>query len=108
MNPRRKRHLLVAVNVVLAAGLVACASVLAFAPLRRADSASPADGPAQAAEDDRRPAAHPREWYAVICQHDLRRPLYDPAPVVVTKKPAPKPKLTIHLRGTVIEPGTEL
>jgi type II secretory pathway component PulC len=47
----------------------------------------------------------PLDHYAVIWQRPLRRPLYDPKPVVEIKAKAPEPMLAIRLRGTVIEEG---
>ena len=43
--------------------------------------------------------------YAVVYQRALRKPLYDPKPIVVRKAPPPKPKLGVELVGTVVEPG---
>ena len=48
-------------------------------------------------------ALPPLDHYAVIWQRELRAPLFDPPPQVVAA--APKPRLTVRLLGTVVEPG---
>lgn len=47
----------------------------------------------------------PLQSYAGIYKRDLRKPLYDPKPKAVIKVAPVKPKLTIQLLGTVVEPG---
>ena len=48
----------------------------------------------------------PLSSFAVIYERPLRKPLYDPAPVVeAAPPPKPKPKPTFTLIGTVVEPG---
>lgn len=45
--------------------------------------------------------------YAVIYQTDLRKPLFDPTPVVAAPAaPPPKPRLEAVLTGTAVDPGS--
>lgn len=41
-----------------------------------------------------------------IWDRDLTKPLFDPKPIVVNTPPPPKPKLTVRLTGTALEPGS--
>lgn len=108
MNLRQRRRLLILVNAALAAAAVACAFSLALAPLEIPDPSSSSDKPMGAAANDSNAPLRPLAWYAVIHGRDLRKPLYDPKPIVIVKpppKPKPKPKLTVRLMGTAVEPG---
>jgi hypothetical protein len=43
--------------------------------------------------------------YTTTLERHLRRPLYDPEPIVQETPPPPKPVLQARLLGTVLEPG---
>lgn len=105
MSTRDRRRLLWAVNVALAVALVASVLALAVVPL---DVGAVEPRPGQQHENDdpmHRPKTGPLSEYAVIYQRDLRKPLFDPKPVVAVKTQPPKPKLTVSLVGTALEPG---
>ncbi len=104
MNLRQRRRLLLAANVALAAGIVACAAAAVLVPLEGADAgaqgtvgrvAAPSTQPAR--------QARPLAEYAVIWRTNLSGPLFDAPP------PPPKPpepvRLPITLAGTATEEG---
>ncbi len=108
MTHRSRKRLLVGIHVALAAGFAAtfAAALQPTKPsqdLALGHAGGELDGSGTATEAvDMEPASA----YAVIYQHDVRRPLYDPPPVKVAKPKPRQPKLTIQLTGTVIEPGS--
>ncbi len=97
----RKRILLAANAVLIAATAAACS--LALAPIEAPE--------VRAAPDRRMPAAlHADqkqllapEAYAVIYQTDLRRPLFDPPPAIVAATQKAPVQMPIHLVGTILD-----
>lgn len=106
MTLRTRKRVLLAVNVLLAAGLVCTAWAMAFgAPLAQVDDPPAAEGAGQHphAAKPNSSALGPLEQYAAIYQRDLRQVLFDPP--AIAARPAPKPKMPITLEGTAVEPG---
>ena len=105
MTHRRRKHLLVAANVALVATIGTCLWVAAFCPPDLAGAGASTDDPTSGsaalgeAEDDT------LAGYAVIYGRPLRKPLFDPKPVMIAKPKAPEPKFTAVLTGTIVEPG---
>ncbi len=102
MTRRRRKHLLLAVNAVLAAAIVA-ACVAAVAPLRAERDADGAGAGRSGNPGGDARLVGPREAYAVISKRDIRKPLYDARPAAAPK--APEPKFAARLLGTVTDPG---
>ena len=103
MNAYRVKTVLWLASIALAALVVLAAVRLALWPVRigatNPQAAPSRDVEASGAGNE----AHPLEHYAVTWQRDLRRPLYDPPPIVAPKRA--RPELKIRLTGTVVEPG---
>lgn len=101
MTPRTQLGFLWAVCGLLALAAAGSAAAFFAWPL---ETCGPADAEVPAEDAPGRPAAgRPAlSSYSVMWERDLQRPLFDPAPVVATPSPPPKPPL--KLVGTVIEP----
>ncbi len=104
MTLRIQKRLLWTLSAVLVLAVAATGGALFLRPVERFDAAAktdPASGGGLQPDDPNENL--PLSAYAVIYEADLQRPLYDPGPVAA--KPAPPPKPTITLVGTVIEEG---
>jgi len=104
---RKRRRILITVNFLLSAALVAVGCGFVFVPIdERAEAQTSGRKTAEISQIVDR-TAEPLRTYSGIYRRELRKPLFDPKPTVVTKVKAapPKPKLTVILTGTVIEPG---
>jgi len=106
---RRRKRVLIALNVLLVVWLTAIGLALVLTP---ADNLSdrPKNINRKTAEHSQIPdlSTPPLSAYVDICKRPLRKPLFDPKPIdiVQAKKTAPpKPRLTVTLVGTVLEPG---
>lgn len=100
MTERNRKRLLWAVNAVLALAILASGG-LALAPLGPSVRDAPAPAPAPAVAAAETPPV-PLDAYDVICQRDLRGPLFDTAaPQAAPAAPMPP----FHLTGTAVEPG---
>jgi hypothetical protein len=103
MNLRTQKRLLVALNAVLAAGVLASAGPLLLpleveAPVARKDvTRQAATGPAA--------KTTPLSDFAVIHARDLKKPLFDVVATAAPPPDVPKPQLTVTLVGTAVEPG---
>lgn len=102
-STKTRRRLLWAANLSLLAATVASTLVLAISPLAT-------NGPARKNSPDEsrvnlepKHGVRPLEEYVVIYGRDFRKPLYDIKPTPPTEPP--KPKLTLTLTGTAVEPG---
>ena len=100
------KRLLWTLNGLLLAGVLACATVAILVPVdvsgRRGGSG--VGGSVELGMEEA--PVEPLSSFAVIYERPLRKPLYDPAPVVeAAPPPKPKPKPTFTLIGTVVEPG---
>ena len=103
---RRRRRVLIAANTALATGVVACIYAFATVPLVAGRAADRTPGQTAAGRGPGQSPVDSLSAYAVIHQRDLRKPLFDPKPAPPpVKRPKPKPRLTVHLMGTVLEPG---
>lgn len=99
------RRLLAGLCAALAAALAASVAALALTPL---DAGTPGAASVESPVADNNavePAARPLKDYEIVWKRNLLAPLYDAAPVVAVKAPAPPPKLPVTLLGTVVEPG---
>ena len=101
---RLQKRLLQTTVGLLAAGCLWAGWLLVAGPAdfdsrSKPKAASARRGASEAVAD----ALEPLDAYAGIHQRDLRRPLVDPEPP--PKPVPPKPKLTIALQGTAVEPG---
>lgn len=104
MTFRRKRHLLILLNVALAAAVVSCPIAAAlWSPGQSRGQAMTKAAP-RTTSTTQATKGLPSSAYEVIYRRDLRKPLFDVAAVEAPKVEAPKPKLTIQLTGTVDEP----
>ena len=104
MTQRSRKRLLIFLNVALAAALVGVPAALLLAPPggdRGGGGKAEANSHSAAAGQ----ALRPLNSYEAIYRRDLRKPLFDPVVVAEVKAPPPKPKLTIRLTGTAVEPG---
>lgn len=105
MTLRQRKHVLWTLNAALAAALAVCVAALAFSPL----DAGPADagnrGRPTTGPKDEQHKTGPMSAYAGIYRRDLRKPLYDVKPAPVVKPAKPKPRMTVTLVGTALEPG---
>ena len=103
---RKYRRLLASLNIALAAAILVCVYFSVQPPsLPTAEVKNAGSGRSAEADSAGGTSLGPLESYAVIYARDLRKPLYDPKPIVITSAPPPKPKLTVALVGTVTEPG---
>ena len=106
---RKRRRMLIMVNLLLLACLAAIGYALVLTPIDEPVEQQVSGKKTIELSDIMDTAAEPLSAYAAIYKRELRKPLFDPKPAAVakarTKAPPPKPKLTITLTGTVIEPG---
>ena len=102
---RTRRRLLWALNAALLLGIAAAAWGLSRMPLRIPTDASETRATDPKADADARARIDPLDEYAAIHARPLRKPLYDPKPLVIQEEPKPKPKYTATLVGTMVEPG---
>lgn len=105
MNLYRTKRVLWLASVLLGAGTILAGLLGAFGPLQLGGGLTDARGGTPAADraDSAAEAGLPLKHYEVIWQRNLRRPLFDTPPAA---KAAPsKPKLSVRLVGTVLEPG---
>ena len=103
LTPRQLRLLLWTASAALAAAVVCVGLLACLQPLDSLEQAGTrrTDGPASA---NRSGAANrPLESYSALWERDLRRPLFDPAPVEPVKIEPPKPILNLRLVGTAID-----
>ena len=107
MNLYRTKRVLWLASVLLGAGAILAGLLGAFGPLQI--GGGPTDARGATGESDRADSAEeagvPLKHYEVIWQRNLRRPIFDPPPVIRVKVSPPKPKLKVRLVGTVLEPG---
>lgn len=103
---RRRRRVLILVNIVLALALCGGVPMLALAPV---ESRRPAEEPdvvvAAKSPSDRAPTARALSEYACIYQRSLRKPLFDVVAAPLAVVAPPKPPMTVTAVGTVMEPG---
>jgi hypothetical protein len=99
MNTRSQIRLIWAVNVVLAATVVAAGAGFALWPVAGVGDQA-ADTPAPAPASPPAQARPPLSSYAVIYARDLQEPLFDAA---AGERPVARP--TVALAGTVVQPG---
>ncbi len=100
-----RRRLLIGLNVALASGIAVCFCFATFfAPEAKLTDRASHERP-QAATSQDAPKVAALETHAVIYRRNLRKPLYDPKPVVARKPPPQKPRLNVELVGAVLEPG---
>ena len=104
---RKRRRILILVNLLLSATLVATGYALVFVPIDEPVEQQNSGKKSAEISELMDPAARPLSTYAVIYKRQLRKPLFDPKSKTVAgaKAAPPKPKLTVTLTGTVIEPG---
>jgi hypothetical protein len=97
------------VNLLLAASLAAMACMLVITPIDAPAEPQRAEPGNESIADISDHAPRPLSAYAEIHKRLLRKPLFDPKPAAIAarakKAPPPKPKLTLSLTGTVLEPG---
>ena len=105
MSVRRRRRLLICVNAALVAGVLGCVCLALLLPPAVNSSEPGIPDRARTAGEKNSTKLGPPDAYAVIYQRDLRKPLFDPKPVVVSKPPPKKPKFNAELLGAVEEPG---
>ena len=106
---RKRRRMLIVVNLLLLAGLAATGYAIVLMPIDEpVERQAPGEKDAELSEI-MVPAAEPLSAYTAIYQRELRKPLFDRKLTAVARvkapPPKPKPKLTVTLTGTVIEPG---
>jgi len=103
----RRRRLLILVNLLLLAALAAAGYGLIMTPIDAPAEQHAADVKPESIADIGDHAARPLTAYADIHKRLLRKPLFDPKPTTVARRKAAarKPRLTLTLTGTVIEPG---
>lgn len=108
MTLKSKKRLLILLNGVLAAASVIVAAAAIWLPLPGSEQA--VRPPVDDAGDETMSVTETgigTVSYAVIHQTDLRKPLFDPAPVAAAPPaPPPKPKLEAVLTGTAVDPGS--
>ena len=106
MTSKKRRRLLWAISVTLAVGIAVSAVAGILLPLAVGDDAAAASraGSGPSAAGMSRAETGPLTDYAVIYARRLRKPLYDTKLVAAPIK-KPKPKLTVTLVGTAVEPG---
>lgn len=105
MTLRQRKRMLWTVNVASAAALIVCVAAAVFCSLDVGLTREPADENVAPGADDEQRKVEPLSAYAGIYQRDLRKPLYDVTPVQIVKPEPTKPKLTVTLVGTAVEPG---
>jgi len=108
MTHRRRKRLLWLTIAALAAGTAVSAGGLLLAPLATFSGPGDRDGgdAGSGGGAARRARAETLADYAAIYRRDLRKPLVDPKPVAPTVRlRRPKPKMTVTLVGTAVEPG---
>ena len=104
---RKRRRILITVNLLLSAALAAIGYAIVLVPIDSAVEQQAGGAKTAVLSDIMDRAAEPLSAYAAIYKRPLRKPLFDPKPGVAAgaKAAPPKPKLTVTLTGTVIEPG---
>jgi hypothetical protein len=106
MTLRTRSRWLLLLNVALAGGMVAVVACLAWLPLAEYRAGGDAGKP-RAGQAGPGKATGPAGNCAVIYETNLRKPLFDPAPVVAQPvAPPPPPKLEVILTGTAVDPGS--
>jgi hypothetical protein len=107
MTLRKRRRILIMVNLLLSVVLVGIGSALVLIPVDEPSGRQVSGKKAVGLSKIMPPVNEPLSAYAAICQRELRKPLFDskPSAVSTAKAPPPKPQLTVTLTGTVIEPG---
>lgn len=99
-----RKRILVTVNAALAAGILACIVLTVLLPAKVEKVESPKDRDISVNRQESRQVG-PLKAYAVIYRRDLRKPLFDPKPVIPLTIEPPRPKLAVRLVGTAVEPG---
>lgn len=105
MSSRARKRLLLAANAILAIAIVACVCLCVLLPPRVKNAKFSPKDKTLSAGNKAMGRVGPLELYAVIYERDIRKPLFDPKPIRTVKVEPPKPKLTIRLIGTAVEPG---
>lgn len=105
MSFRARKRLLLVANAVLAATIVACVCLCALLPPGVEDAKPLTKDETLSAGNKAMGQVGPPELYAVIYERNIRKLLFDPKPIKPVKVEPPKPKLTIRLIGTAVEPG---
>lgn len=105
MTPHKRKNILLAASALLGVAIVASIVLGVALPLVPPPSQTiTKPRPSGANRQATKPATLDR--FAVIYQKDVRRPLFDPKPVVYQPPPPPPPpKPTAKLVGTVADPG---
>ena len=105
MTLRQRKRMLWTINVALATAIVVTVAAAALLPLAAAPQDAGPNDPAKGEAKVQAPRTGPLEAYAGIYRRDLRKPLYDVKAVPAITPPKPKPKMTVALVGTALEPG---
>lgn len=100
----RKRFLL-AVNIVLAAAIVACVCLCLLLQPGAEDVKPLPKDEVISAGNETGGRVGPHDLYAVIYERDIRKPLFDLKPIEPVNVEPPKPELAVRLIGTAVEPG---
>lgn len=83
--------------------IVMVIAALGFMPLDSGDAPSRPPKASKAVSSGQGSKLPPVDYFAVIYQRDLRKPLIEA--VIAPPPPPPPPKLTISLVGTAVDPG---